>query len=144
MPEIGDRTAALVHADHGVDRQDQRRRSNRAIALAKGAEHGQAERGEGEGNNEKNGIGEQQFDGQGGDGETHQRHCKRIEAALPTVVGLGQGTGDNPEEQRDQQPHFILIPTQRHGAGQGDEYPHAVAELIQRPKATQRLAERSR
>ena len=43
VPEIGDRTAALVHADHGVDRQDQRRRGNRAIAFAQGAEHGQAE-----------------------------------------------------------------------------------------------------
>jgi hypothetical protein len=74
VPEIGDRTTALVHADHGVHRQDQRRRGNRAIAFAQGTEHGQAKRGEGEGNDEKNGVGEQQFDGEGGNGKTHQRH----------------------------------------------------------------------
>ena len=90
------------------------------------------------------GVGEEQFDRQRGDAEAHQRHGQRIEAALPTVVGLGQGAGDDPQEQRDQQAHFILIPTQRHGAGQGDEHPHAVAEFIQRPKATQRLTKRGR
>ncbi|MNN31710.1 hypothetical protein D3C81_1454080 [compost metagenome] len=144
VPDVGHRAATLVHADHGVDRQDQGCRSNRAIALAESAEHGQAERGQGESDDKQRGVGEEQFDGQGGNRETHQRHRQRVETALPAVVGLGQGTGDNPQEQRDQQAHFILIPTQRHGAGQGNEYPHAVAEFIQRPKAPQRLAERSR
>ncbi|MCY1417911.1 hypothetical protein D9M71_334570 [compost metagenome] len=144
VPDVGDRTATLVHADHGVDRKDQRRRGNRAIALAEGAEHGQAECGQGEGDDKQRGVGEEQFDGEGGDRKTHQRHRQCVETALPAVVGLGQGTGDDPQEQRDQKAHFILIPTQRHGAGQGNEYPHAVAEFIQRPKATQRLAERSR
>ena len=139
MPEIGDRAAALIHADHGVDRQNQRRRGNRAIAFAEGAEHGQAETGEGQGDDKNDGVGEQQFDGEGGDAEAHQRHGQRVEAALPTVVGLGQGAGDDPQEQRDQQPHFILIPTDGHAAGQGDEHPHAVAEFIQRPETAQRL-----
>ena len=100
--------------------------------------------GQRQGDDEDDGVGEQQFDRQRGDAETHQRHGQGVEAALPTVVGLGQGAGDNPQEQRDQQRHFILIPAQRHAAGQGDEYPHAVAEFIQRPEATQRLTERGR
>ncbi|MCY1417103.1 hypothetical protein D9M71_326230 [compost metagenome] len=144
MPEIGDRATALVDADHGVDRQNQGRRGNRPITFAQGAEHRQAEGGQGEGDDKENGVGEQQFDRQRGDGETHQRHCQSVEAALPAVIGFGQGAGDNPQEQRDQQSHFILIPAQSHGAGQGDEHPHAVTEFIQRPKPAQRLTERGR
>ncbi|MNY49728.1 hypothetical protein D3C86_1851810 [compost metagenome] len=102
MPEVGHRSAALVDTDHGVDRQDQRRRSNRTIAFAQGAQHGQAETGQREGNDKDDGVGEEQFDGEGGDAETHQRHGQGVETALPTVVGLGQGAGDDAQEQRDQ------------------------------------------
>ncbi len=133
MPEIRDGATALVHADHGVDRQDQGGRRNRAITLAQGAEHGQAEARQGQGDREDPGVGEQQLHRQRGNAETHQRHRQGVEAALPTVVGLGQGAGDNPQEQRDQQCHFILIPAQRHAAGEGDEYPNAVTEFIQCP-----------
>ncbi|MNK93077.1 hypothetical protein D3C87_1132220 [compost metagenome] len=144
VPEIGDRTAALINADHRVYRQNQRRRGNRAIALAERPEHGQAETGQRQCNGKHNGVREEQFHRQRGDAETHQCHGEGVEAALPTVVGFGQGAGDNPQEQRDQQAHFILIPTQRHAAGQGDEHPHAVAEFIQRPQAPQRLTKRGR
>lgn len=144
MPEIGDRATALVHADHGVHRQNQRRRGNRAIAFAQGSEHGQAEGGQGQGDREDPGIREQQLHRQCGDAETHQRDCQGVEATLPAVIGLGQGAGDNPQEQWDQQRHFILVPAQRHAAGEGDEYPNAVAEFIQRPQAPHGLLERGR
>ncbi|MOA70070.1 hypothetical protein D3C78_1986670 [compost metagenome] len=62
MPEIADFTAALVYSDHGVDRQDQRRRGDGAVALTKRAEHGQAEAGQRQGAGEHQGIGEQQLD----------------------------------------------------------------------------------
>ena len=144
MPEVSHRAAALVNADHGVDREDQRRRSNRPVAFAEGAEHGQAKAGQRKGDHENVGVGEQQFDRKCRNAEAHQGYGERVETPLPTVVGLGQGAGDNPQEQRDQQAHFILIPAQRHAAGQGDEHPHAVAEFIQRPQAPQRLTKRGR
>ena len=43
VPEIADLPAALVHADHGVHREDQRRRGDGAVAFAQGTEHGQGE-----------------------------------------------------------------------------------------------------
>ncbi len=144
MPEVADSPPALVHADHGVYRQDQGGRRNRAIAFAEGAEHGQAETGQGQGDGENPGIREQQLHRQRSDAETHQRYRQGIEAALPAVIGLGQGAGDNPQEQRDQQGHFILIPAQRHAAGEGDEHPYAVTEFIQRPQAPHGLLERGR
>ncbi|MCY1416730.1 hypothetical protein D9M71_322460 [compost metagenome] len=59
MPEIGDFAAALVDADHGIDRQDQGRRGNRAVAFTEGAEHGQGEAGQGQGAAEDDRVGEQ-------------------------------------------------------------------------------------
>ncbi|MNZ61345.1 hypothetical protein D3C78_794380 [compost metagenome] len=144
MPEIGDRATALVHADHGVDRQNQGGRGNRTITFAQCPEHGQAKARQRQGKHEDVGVGEQPLDRERGNAEAHQCHRQRIQAALPAVIGLGQGAGDDPQEQRDQQAHLVLVPTQRHAAGQGDEHPNAVAELIQCPKATQRLTKRSR
>ena len=144
MPEVSDRAAALIDADHRVHRQNQRRRGDRAVTLAQRTEHGQAETGQRQGYGKNDRVGKEQFHRQRGDAETHQRHRQSVETTLPTVVGLGQGAGDDAEEQRDQQAHFILIPAQRHAAGQGDEYPHAVAEFIQRPQAPQRLTKRGR
>ncbi len=46
VPEVQHLTAALIDADHGVDRENQRAVGNRAIALAQRAEHGQAEAGQ--------------------------------------------------------------------------------------------------
>ena len=70
VPDIGDLTAALVHADHGVDQEDQGRRGDRRIALAEGAEEDHAERRQRHPGNEQPGIGEQQLDGEGGDAGT--------------------------------------------------------------------------
>ena len=137
VPEVADLAAALVHTDHGVHRQDQRRRGNRAIALAQGAEHGQAEGRQGQGAGEDPGVGEQQLHRQGGDGETHQGDGQGAEAALPAVVGLSQGAGDDAEEQRDQQAHLVLVPAPGHAAGEGNGHADGVAELVLAPQATQ-------
>ena len=80
---------------------------------------------------------EEEFHCIGRRAEAGQGDQHRAEAALPAVVGLGQGAGDNPQKQRDQQRHLILIPAKSHAAGQGDKYPHAVTELVQCPQATQ-------
>lgn len=58
VPEVGDLAAALVHADHGVDRSDQGGRSDGAVALAQRPEHGQAKGSQGQGNDEDPGVGE--------------------------------------------------------------------------------------
>lgn len=81
VPDIGDLAAALVHADHGVDREDQGRRGDRRIALAEGAEEDHAERRQRHPGNEQPGIGEQQLDGEGGDAEAQQGHQQRLQAA---------------------------------------------------------------
>ncbi|MNF71235.1 hypothetical protein D3C76_427690 [compost metagenome] len=144
VPEITDFTAALVHADHGVDRQNQGGRGDGTIALAQSAEHGQAEAGQCQGADKHNRVGEQQLHRKRRDTETHQGHCQCIEPALPAVVCFSQGAGNDAEKQRNQQRHLVLEPAQRHAAGQGDEYPYAVTELVQRPQAPQGLAKRSR
>ncbi|MNQ70040.1 hypothetical protein D3C85_846630 [compost metagenome] len=102
LPEIGRRAVALVDADHGVDGEDQRRRGDGCVTLAQGAEHGQAEAGQGQGADEDPGKGEEQLDRKRGDAEAAQDHQQCREAALPAVVGFGQGAGDDAEEQRDQ------------------------------------------
>ena len=137
MPEVGDFAAALVHADHGVYGQDQCGRGNCPVAFAQCPEHGQAETGQGQRADHQPGVGEKQFDTQGRGGETHQGHQQGVEAALPAVIGFRQRAGDNPQKQRDQQRHLILIPAESHAAGQGDKYPYAVTELVQCPQATQ-------
>ena len=142
VPDIGDLAAALVHADHGVDREDQGRRGDRRIALAEGAEEDHAERRQRHPGNEQPGIGEQQLDGEGGDAEAQQGHQQRLQAAEPVVVGLRQGAGDDPEEQRDQQLDAVLPPAQQQGAGQGDEYPQAIGELVEGPEAAERVCQR--
>ncbi|MCY1283767.1 hypothetical protein D9M68_367050 [compost metagenome] len=140
-PEVLQLAVALVDADHAVDRQDQGRRGDRRVALAERAEHHQGEGGEDHAGDEQPGVGEQQFDGEGRHGKAQQGHQQRVETAQPAVVGLRQGAGDDAEEQRDDQPRLALPPTERHGPGQGDEHPQAVAELVLRPQAAQGLAE---
>ena len=137
VPEVGDFAAALVDTDHGVHRENQRRRGDRAVAFAQCAEHGQAEGRQCHGADKHNGVREQHLYRQRGDGKADQGNGQGIESALPAVIGFCQGAGNNTEEQRDQQAHFVPVPTQRHASGQGDRYPDAVAEFIQSPEATQ-------
>ena len=137
MPEIRDLAAALVYADHGVNRGDQGCRGNGPVAFAQCAEHGEAERCQGQGDGEEPRVGEQQFDRQRSNGETHQGDGQGAEAALPAVVGFGQRAGDDAEEQRDQQGHLVLVPAQGQAAGEGDGDPDAIAELVLAPQATQ-------
>ncbi|MCY1422872.1 hypothetical protein D9M71_385690 [compost metagenome] len=73
-PQVGDLAAALVDADHGVDRQDQGARGDGAVALAERAEQGQAEGRQRQRGDEQPGIGEQQLDGEGRGGEAQQGH----------------------------------------------------------------------
>ncbi|MNQ53729.1 hypothetical protein D3C85_677770 [compost metagenome] len=141
QPQAGD-AAALLHADHAVDRQDQGRRAQGGVALAEGAEHGQGEAGQGQGGDEQPGIGEQPLHRIGRRAEAAEGHQQRGQAALPAVVGLGQGAGDHPEEQRNQRLHPVLRPAQQQGAAEGDEHSQAVAEFIQRPQAAQGMAKR--
>ncbi|MNJ33158.1 hypothetical protein D3C77_278370 [compost metagenome] len=142
VPEIGDFATTLVDADHGVDRENQRGRGDRAIAFTQCAEHGQGKTGQGQGADENDRIREQQLHRQRRDGKAHQGHGQGIEASLPTVVGLGQGAGDNAQEQRNQQAHLVLVPAQQHAAGEGDQNTDGIAEFVQGPEAAQRLAER--
>ncbi|MNZ54296.1 hypothetical protein D3C78_721940 [compost metagenome] len=142
VPEVADLTAALVHADHGVDRENQRGRGDGAVAFAQRAEHGQGKTGQGQGADKNQRVGEQQLHRQCGNGKTHQGDREGIQAPLPAVIGLGQGAGDDAQEQRDQQAHLVLIPAQQHAAGQGDEYADGIAEFVQSPETAQRLAER--
>ncbi|MNH18324.1 hypothetical protein D3C79_780230 [compost metagenome] len=137
MPEVADFAAALVHADHGVHRQNQRCRCNRAVAFTQCTKHGQGEGGQGHGDGEDPGVGEQQFHRKRGNGETQQGDEQRAEAALPAIVGLGQGAGDDAEEQRDEQAHLVLVPAPGHAAGERDGHADGVAELVLTPQATQ-------
>ncbi|MCY1427390.1 hypothetical protein D9M71_432360 [compost metagenome] len=141
-PEVAGGAAALVDADHGVDRQDQGGRGDRRIAFAEGAEQLHGEGRQRQPGGECPGIGEQQLDGEGGEGEAEQGHQQRVEAAEPVVVGLRQGAGDHPEEQRDDQLQVIEIPADRHHPAERDEHPQAVGELVQRPEAPQGLEQR--
>ncbi|MNF61842.1 hypothetical protein D3C84_435080 [compost metagenome] len=102
LPEVDGRAVALVDADHGVDGEDQGRRGDGRVALAEGAEHGQAEAGQRQGTDEDPGVREQEFHREGGDAENAQGYQQCGESPLPAVVGFGQGAGDDAEEQRDQ------------------------------------------
>ncbi|MNN29212.1 hypothetical protein D3C81_1428060 [compost metagenome] len=134
--------AALVDADHGVDRQDQGGRGDRRIAFAEGAEQLHGEGRQRQPGGECPGIGEQQLDGEGGEGEAEQGHQQRVEAAEPVVVGLRQGAGDHSEEQRDHQFQVVEEPADGHHPAEGDEHPQAVGELVQRPEAPQGVEQR--
>ena len=136
QPQAGD-AAALLHADHAVYRENQCAGAEGGEALAKGAQHGQAECRQGQGSDEQPGVREQPLDGIRRRAETDQRHQHRAQAPLPAVIGLGQGAGDDAEKQRDQRMRPALPATQCQCAGKGDEHPQAGAELVQRPEAAQ-------
>lgn len=136
QPQAGD-AAALLDADHAVHRENQGAGTQGGEAFTECAEHGQAEGGKGQGDDEQPGIGKEKFHRIGRRAEAGQGDQHRAEAALPAVVGLGQGAGDDAEKQGDQPMHPALPPAQRQGSGQGDEYPQAGAELVQCPEAAQ-------
>lgn len=89
----------LVHRDHRVDRQGHRGLADGGIAFAQCTEQGQAEGGQSQGGDEGQRIGEQQADRRRGGGKAQQRQQYRLAAAPPAVIGLGDGAGDDAQEQ---------------------------------------------
>ena len=141
-PGVQHRTVALVGSDHAVNGEDQRGLGNGRVTLAQCAEHDQAEGRRRHAQREQPGVGKQQLYRHGGNAEAQQRHQQGRESSEPAVIGFRQGAGDDAEEQWDHHPWLIQIPAQPHAGRQCDQHPQAVTELVQRPEATQGVANR--
>ncbi len=127
----------LLQPDHRVDRQRYRGLGDGCVALAERAQQGQAEGGQCQRADEDPRPGEQPDHRRRSDAETQQRQRHRLGPAPPVVVGLGDGAGDDAEENAGQGGQRIQLPAHGKRCGQGDEHAQAVTGLLVGPQAAE-------
>ena len=125
----------LVDADHHVDRHRHRGLRDGGIALAERAEQRERERGQRQSADEQPRVREQPQHREGGHGEARQRQQDRLAAALPVVVGLADGAGDDAEEHGRHRIHPLQLPARQDRSRQRDQHAQPVTGFFMRPQA---------
>ena len=136
------RAALVGDADGGVDGEDQRAIGNGLVALADGAQHGDAEGARHQPQRKPPRPVVERLHRERRERKRRQRDQQRPQPPAPAVIRLGNGAGDGAQQQRHDVVHLVQHPAAGHDAGQRDEDAQAVGKAVHRPEAAQGVGQR--
>lgn len=105
--KVCDWSARMVHADGGVNRQNQRAIGNPLVAPADGTQHRQAEGRQHHAAEEQPAMWKQGLHRKRGADAAQQCQNERLQATMPVVVGFCQCTSHDAKEKRHHARHLI-------------------------------------